>query len=130
LEQDFIYLVDYITIFIIFRGLKGKPQQQKPVPTSKPPQQQQQPPKPVLVNTFNNDGSFLEQFKRLNDAKNKTVKTEPVKMQQFVKAELTPSGSFVLNPVLVLQYLLKYVISQSFGKRRLGSKNSNDLQIQ
>jgi hypothetical protein len=49
------------------------------------------------VNTFNNDGSFLEQFKRLNDAKNKTVKTEAVKMQQFVKAELTPSGSFVLN---------------------------------
>ena len=95
--------------FLRSRGLKGKtPQPQKTPPKPQPPQQpKQQQPKPSLVNTFNNDGSFLEQFKRLSEAKQQAkpvtqvrpelvtqVKPEPVKPElvRFNPALPPPSG--------------------------------------
>ena len=54
------------------------PQKTPPKPQQQQPQQKPKPkPEPSLVNTFNNDGSFLDQFKKLSEVK-KQVKLEPV----------------------------------------------------
>ena len=48
------------------------------------------PQAPKLANTFNNDGSFLEQFKKMNETKNPVpLKPEPFRAAP-VKVEPSP----------------------------------------
>ncbi len=67
---------------VCFRSPKGKPSLSEPTST----------PTKVL-NTFSNDGSFFEQFKKLNEAKNKAaVKAEAPQISLTPKPEASPAG--------------------------------------
>ena len=89
-------------LFCFYRGFKGKSPQtkteaSKPVQQQKSPQQQQQQQTASgLKNTFHNDGSFLEQFRRMSEAKNQAAASSVSKVAP-VKLEPIPSGKLKIR---------------------------------